>query len=90
MIDIYLQIRNPFSNRFDSGHSWTGKLTKHKAWEIRVMKTADIVSVNLGFTVRQDHAGIRIELGLFGNNVCFTVYDTRHWDHTTNQWCVYE
>jgi len=37
-----------------------------------------------------DHAGLTIELNLFGLNTIYTHYDTRHWDYENDTWCVYD
>jgi hypothetical protein len=34
----------------------------------------------LNWTIRQSHAGLDLELGLFGYNIHFKFYDSRHWD----------
>jgi hypothetical protein len=42
------------------------------------------------WTIRQSHAGLDLELGLFGYNIHFNFYDIRHWDQNTQKWEVYE
>lgn len=39
---------------------------------------------------KSDHAGLRIELNLFGLNTNYTHYDTRHWDYENDAWCKYD
>lgn len=91
MINISFSIRNPWSNHFDSGRVWHGRFGhSNKSWEIQIMRTTDIVSFEFGFTIRQDHAGIRFELGLFGRNICIQVYDVRHWNDEKGCWKVYD
>jgi hypothetical protein len=41
------------------------------------------------WTVRQSHAGLDLELGLFGYNVHFQFYDNRHWNVKEGCWMVY-
>jgi len=36
-----------------------------------------------------DHAGTRFTIMLFGLELSYTKYDTRHWDDKTNDWCKY-
>lgn len=89
MISFYFNLRNPFSDRFDSGWCKTGKIGKNKAWEIQVMKTNTIIEASGRLTFRQDHSGINLELGLLGYNICAQMYDIRHWDYENKCWVVY-
>lgn len=86
MINISFNIRNPWSNRWDRGHVWSGSLTQHKFWELQAMKTADIIDFTFSFTIRQDHAGLDFQLGLLGFALRFNVYDHRHWNTDVNAW----
>lgn len=86
MINFNLSIDNPFSERF-AILAWTSKmLTKHKAVEASVYKDTTIITVSLDYSIRQDHAGLRIVIGLFGYECQIQIYDTRHWDYEKNQW----
>lgn len=38
------------------------------------------------WTVRQSHAGLDIEIGLFGYVVHFNFYDHRHWNIEEERW----
>lgn len=89
MINIDFSFDNPFSSRWDSGHSLHGVLIGHKMWEVQVMKTPVIAGFAFRWTIRQDHAGIRLELGLFGYNISAQIYDTRHWNDEDDNWTVY-
>lgn len=86
MIHVSFALRWPWSRRFDSGHVWHGKITRHKSWEIQLMKTNTIVECDLAYTTQQDHGGLRLEFGVLGYTMCFHFYDRRHWNHNTNQW----
>lgn len=90
MINLNISIRNSYTEQFKNIKCWAGKtLIKHKFWEFQIMQTSDIVSACLDITHRQDHAGIRISLGLAGYNIDASIYDDRHWDYEKNQWAVY-
>ena len=54
------------------------------------MKAAELLRLEFNWSVREDHAGIRLELGLLGYQIDFNWYDTRHWDPEKNCWCVYD
>lgn len=59
---------------------------KHKFLELQIYRDSNIVVVNANWTVKQDHAGLRFEVGLLG--FCFDInfYDCRHWNNDNNQW----
>ena len=89
MIYLNLNIRNPWSDRFENIKNWSGQITKYKCWESQVIKTNNWFRFEFQFTVRQDHAGLGIELGLFGWELHNTIYDSRHWDYDKQCWEVY-
>ena len=86
MLKIQFTIHNPLSTRFENIWCKGWGLTKHKAVELQLTKTTDIVKFLVNITHGRDHAGVMIELGLLGYTVCFNIYDTRHWDYTNNRW----
>ena len=87
MIFLSFAIINPFSTRFSSVYCKSGKTwMSHKFWEINLYKSNTIIRCISDFTIRKDHAGFSIELGLFGWDVEFKVYDHRHWDVDYNCW----
>ena len=89
MIYSKFSIDNPW-NQDDFRHliAWSGRLFKNKAWELEVMlHRNELLLAELKLSFRgQDHAGLRIELGLLGFVVSFQLYDCRHWDYNKNQW----
>lgn len=91
MIDININIRNPFSNRFSTlfylGNTF-GK--SHKAWEIQAIRTSNVLTVELRYTIRQDHAGLWVALGILGFEISGHIYDTRHWDDANDCWNIYQ
>lgn len=90
MINLSFNIRSPFSNRFECIANPNGPISKHKHWELQFDRTSDIIGFDFRITHRQDHAGLFVSFALFGYDVMFHIYDTRHWDHTTNTWAVYD
>jgi hypothetical protein len=90
MINIHLNLTNPFSNRFGIVKSLHGLLSKNKAWEFNIYKVSSVVSVGFNLTFRCDHAGLRGEISLLGYEIEANVYDTRHWDYETNTWEKYD
>ena len=91
MIYFNINIRRPrWWNRFENIKCWAGDTPfKNKFWEVQIIKNDNLFRVEFEFTVRQDHAGVRLELGLFGYEAHFTVYDNRHWNTEENRWMVY-
>jgi len=88
MININFKIDNPFIDRFANLFNHNGMLTKYKAWEFEVLKVNCIVNFSLSLTTKTDHAGLQLEFGLLGYELCFIVYDTRHWDYDKNTWQI--
>jgi len=87
MIHLSFGVQNPYSNRFKSIWSKFGSTPfQYKYWETQLVRTNDIVSLNLEITRARDHAGINFELGLFSFNFYCKLYDSRHWNYLTNRW----
>lgn len=91
MIYINLNFRNPWwTDRFASIKTWHGPtMIANKYWEVQIIKNDNLFRFEFGFTIMEDHAGINLELGLFGYEVHFTFYDNRHWDYEQRRWVVY-
>lgn len=91
MIYININLRNPaWWQRFKDIKYWSGTTPiKNKYWEIQIIKDDNLFRFEFGWTVREDHAGVNIELGLLGYEIHFTFYDNRHWDQENNRWVVY-
>lgn len=90
MIKFNVIVENPWSDRFDAGYSWGKKLTKNKAWEAQAYRSNTLIEAGLEFTHRQDHAGLRVEFGIFSFSFTFNIYDTRHWNYSKKQWEAYD
>lgn len=89
MINLQFNIRIPGSNRFRNIRCWHGIVPKcqHKFWEIHIYQGSDVVDIFLRLTGKQDHAGLNTGIGLLGYNIELNVYDSRHWNTDTNDWC---
>lgn len=92
MIYFNINLRNPlWWDRFKNIKNWYGTPTaNHKCWEIQIMKCEELLRIEFDWTVRQDHAGIRVELGLAGYKIDLSWYDTRHWHTEKNRWINYD
>lgn len=91
MIYLNFNIRNPgWYDRFKNIWWKTGATPwKNKFWEIQIIKNDNLLRFEFQFTVRQDHAGLNLELGLVGYEIHFTFYDNRHWNHEESRWMFY-
>lgn len=90
MINISFNLRNPWSQEFknlwcrvyDTPH-------KNKFIELEVYKDSSLLSCNFSLTTRQSHAGLDIEVGLFGYCFHFNFYDMRHWNYEAGRYYKY-
>lgn len=85
MINFNFRITNPWATRWRTVYCWSGKLTNHKAWEINLYRSNELVAAECSYTMRQDHAGFNLLAGLFGCTIELHIYDTRHWDYKANR-----
>lgn len=86
MINIEFSISNPFSERFGHILLRHGSITRNKSWEFNIYRGTNIFTMLLRYTARQDHAGLKLQFGLFGYECDLYLYDTRHWDYKENRW----
>lgn len=80
MISFSFNLRNPFSERWGCIKCLSGQISKNKYWEVQFDKNSDILSFELRYSIRQDHAGLFVSFGLFGYDVIAHIYDSRHWN----------
>lgn len=59
---------------------------KHKFIELELHTTEALIGFNFLWTRRRDHAGVDIQLSLFGLCVHFDFYDNRHWNYDFGTW----
>ncbi len=79
MIKFTFDISNPFSDRFNCVYTKGGKTWfAHKFWEFGIYETNTIISLNFSIGVREDHTGFHFDCSLFGWNMDFDFYDSRH------------
>lgn len=87
MISVSVNICNPWSNEFKN--LWSRAYStpfKNKFIELEFYKDFTLMSFVFDWTVRQSHAGLDIEIGLFGYVVHFNFYDHRHWNIEEERW----
>jgi hypothetical protein len=90
MIHFNFTIRNPFSSKFENLFCKSGKFSKNTAWEVEAVQSSILFEFEFRYTIREDHAGAKLEFGLFGYSISAQYYDIRHWDYDTNKWVKYD
>ncbi len=65
-----------FKNFWD--RSWSTPL-EHKFIELEIHSSTGLVGFNFDLTTQCDHAGLDIQLTMFGRTLHFSFYDSRHW-----------
>ena len=89
MIYISFRLSNPWGRPFNNLWNRSGLITNHMAWEAEILQTRQLIGFEINYTRRQDHAGLTLELALFGRSISFQIYDTRHWNPETGTWEVH-
>jgi hypothetical protein len=90
MIHFNFGLSNPFCTRWNTVYYRERLFANNKGGEIQIVKDNTIASFTFHFTTRTDHAGISLELGLFGYSVMLQYYDTRHWNEKENRYYIYD
>ena len=84
MIHASFGLSTPWGTPFDNLWNRFGRLTKNKSWELELLKGRQLIGFEVGYTMRQSHAGLSLELALLGYSIAFQIYDNRHWDQKLN------
>jgi hypothetical protein len=88
MINLHFSLSNPWAKEnFKNLWCAAGPITKHKHWELEFIRYApNLFEVHISYTIRADHAGLKIVLALLGYSVNLNIYDSRHWNYESNSW----
>ena len=89
MIYLSFGLSNPWGRPFDNLWNRSGLVTNHKAWEVELLQTREVIGFEFSYTRRQSHAGLTVELAFLGRSLSFMIYDTRHWNPETGAWEVH-
>lgn len=90
MININFNIALPWDQKFKNfwcrawSMPWTNKFV-----ELEVHTNESLVGFGFDWSTKCDHAGVDIQLSLFGICAHFNFYDCRHWDYDNNCWKMY-
>jgi hypothetical protein len=80
----------PWSDRFKNLGSISGQLTQYKCWELEhYYHSRTLVEFDFAITSKTDHAGSTLTIGLLGYNISAILYDSRHWNHSSDSWEIY-
>ena len=81
-------IPNPWAKEnFTRIFSKHGLINDHKVWEVEAYKYSPVLfEFGTELTTKRHHAGLQIDLTLFGYTISFQIYDNRHWDIEINDW----
>jgi hypothetical protein len=73
---------SPLSSEFKNfwNRSWSTPF-RHKFVELELHTTDSIIGFNFLWNVHCDHAGLDIQMSVFGWCVHFNFYDNRHWNY---------
>ena len=96
MLYFNFKLSNPFKVKERGQRNfveWDRTLTKNKAMEFQVsfwgsFRELFVVGVDTRWT-GQDHAGIKIDMTVFGFGFVLNLYDIRHWNYDTDSWEQY-
>lgn len=88
LLFLRLEVLNPWSkDKFKNLGCLHGKLSKNKAWELEhTVYDGTLLDVSVSYTIREDHAGFELVLGVFTYGIGFRIYDIQHWDIKNNTW----
>ena len=89
IFSLRTQIHLPFDH-FKNLGCISGRISEHKVWELEhTYYSGSFFDIDVSWSIREDHAGFEICLGLFGYGVHFHIYDNRHWDDYHKCWEIY-
>jgi hypothetical protein len=86
MINLQFNVNNPWGGEFQTIWSDHTPFIGHKNIELEIYKDSTIISFEFSITTRCDHAGARLQIGLFGYTFGISLYDVRHFDYRNNRW----
>ena len=90
MINFNVGLSNPWSHRWNTIFYKEKLLAKHKSVEIQIVKDSTIINFGFRWSARCDHAGVSLDIGLFGYTAMFNYNDTRHWNHKEDRYFNYD
>ena len=69
----------------------TWKVSKNKSLEVQLSRGGkDLIGFDIRFTMRQDHAGLMLNLDFLRYFFVVNFYDGRHWNYEKNRYVNYD
>jgi len=85
-----------FSLRFQISTPWEyfknlgwihGRIGQYKFWELEhTYYAGSLFDIDCSWSIREDHAGFYIAVGLLGYGIHFSIRDKRHWNDRKGTW----
>jgi len=86
IISLRAQISLPF-DKFKNLGCISGRFGKNKAWELEhTYYSGSLFDIDINWSIKEDHAGFNVTLGLLGYGVSFRIYNIKHWNYEKNTW----
>ena len=63
--------------------------TDHKYYCVQMYRDPVLLGFKFRLAPREDHGGVRMEIGLFGFALTMQIYDNRHWNFDEGRWEIY-
>jgi len=89
VIYIGIAIRNPFKRvgfRNYWSRWWRVPCVRYKNFELELLRTENLLHLNLDINPWTDHGGSSLMLGMLHHEIHFNFHDTRHWDGIRSSW----
>ena len=91
MLNFSLKLLNPFCKEyFENIFCTAWQLSKNKFLEFEITYfSKTIIDIDFSITTKCDHAGVSLEVGILCISMHINLYDSRHWNETTDAWKIY-
>jgi len=82
LFELRAQLTNPFVlDVFKPLGTIFGPIGQHWAWELEhSFYPRALIDIDVTVSIREDHQGLKLTVGLLGYGVHLTVYDCRHYE----------
>jgi len=68
----------------------TFSITPNRFLEFQLMDSSKFIGIDMSVSDKEDHAGLNINLALFGYEFDINFRDSRHWNYDENRWFRYD
>jgi hypothetical protein len=88
-VDFKFAFSLPFWNEvFKNLSCLHGKYAKEVGWELNTYLVGgdEFIKIETTLKTKCDHAGLNLQVALFGLSIEYSVYDIRHWNDDEDRW----